>query len=342
MEKDQVIEGFVRKLLGQASKQDEALLEWWMMEHPEDKELFRNMEKFWNDNSQQNTSYVDEAYSKLLSRIRETEGIDATGQQKSTGRRIWMMQVAAAAALIFLVAAGWLWFSGQPGEEKRTTQRADWIVKQTTPAMRSVITLGDGTKIWLNADSRLEFPRTFRKNERRVVLDGEAFFEVAHNPEKPFIIELDKGTIRVLGTSFNVRAYANEETVETSVATGKVAFIPAYDNIMRQPDTFYIVPENKVAYDIDRENVQVNATVSDKDKSWIDGELNFNDATLVRFGLALERNFDKQIRFAVEDPDRIRITGAFKDDSLNDILLYMAKLTGLKYEINGEDILIYE
>lgn len=84
------------------------------------------------------------------------------------------------------------------------------------------MTLSDGTKVWLNAETTLEFPIVFINEERVVKLSGEAYFEVVHNSEKPFIVECDGQRIKVLGTSFNINAYSNEPTIRTTLLSGKV------------------------------------------------------------------------------------------------------------------------
>ena len=110
--------------------------------------------------------------------------------------------------------------------------------KQNAKGVKSTIELADGSKIWLNADSKVQYPALFNGSTREVYLNGEAFFDIAKNPSKPFIIHLSNGTVRVLGTSFNIKAYDNEPVVETSVATGKVAFIPKLKNNQRADTVF--------------------------------------------------------------------------------------------------------
>ncbi len=156
--------------------------------------------------------------------------------------RAWISWTAAAAAILLLIGGAWTFWG--PSSTKPITFTAfhpetdtvRWLHRQNGKAIRAVLELADGSKIWLNADSKLSYPEQFSAHSREVFLTGEAFFQVASSPQKPFIVHLNKGTIRVLGTSFNVRAYENEP-VQTSVSTGKVAFIPKY-NDARAPDTF--------------------------------------------------------------------------------------------------------
>ena len=97
-----------------------------------------------------------------------------------------------------------------------------WVEKHTRPGEQRRLQLADGSVVWLNAGSRLRYPAAFARPQREVFLEGEAFFEVARDPKKPFLIHAGQSTTRVLGTSFSVRSYAREPAVVVVVVT--VAF----------------------------------------------------------------------------------------------------------------------
>ena len=109
--------------------------------------------------------------------------------------------------------------------------------KQKTPALvyntidipiggEYQLVLADGTKVWLNADSKLRFPVSFTAERREVYLEGEAYFEVAKDSEHPFIVHISRGAIEVLGTGFNVRDYREEQKTVTTLVQGKVVYRP--------------------------------------------------------------------------------------------------------------------
>jgi ferric-dicitrate binding protein FerR (iron transport regulator) len=214
------------------------------------------------------------------------------------------------------------------------------IEKSNSKGVKSIIELSDGSKIWLNADSRIEYPDVFAGTTREVHLHGEAFFEVAKNPAKPFIIHLDKGTIRVLGTSFNVRAYDDEAVVETSVRTGKVAFIPKYKSAKKKADTVFITPDNKVRFSYRQEQVVLEPTVSKDDKAWTEGTLIFKDNSFEEIAAALERSFGKQVVFVSEKVKAYRFRGSFNNDSLDNIMFYLQKIKDFKYKITSTQLII--
>src|SRR5690606_41282091 len=95
--------------------------------------------------------------------------------------------------------------------------------------------LSDGTKVWLNAASSLKFPTSFEGNERRVELNGEGYFEVAHNPAKPFHVNSNEIDVQVLGTHFNIMAYADEAFVKTTLLEGSFKIIKAGESLVIAP-----------------------------------------------------------------------------------------------------------
>ncbi|WP_341839839.1 FecR family protein [Chitinophaga caseinilytica] len=266
----------------------------------------------------------------------------SVASRKGNAWKWW--SVAATAAL--LIGCAWALWGPSKTPIPNTivfqpaTDTLQWLHRQNGKAIRAVLELADGSKIWLNADSKLSYPEQFGPRSREVFLTGEAFFQVASSPQKPFIVHLSKGTIRVLGTSFNVRAYDNEP-VQTSVSTGKVAFIPKYDDA-RAPDTFYITPDEKVTWHHEGERPEKSATSGDEDRAWTDGGLVFRDASLEDICRELERTFGKKVQFNSDAPRYYRMTGAFRNNSLPEILFYLSRSKNFRYTITDSTLLISE
>ncbi len=128
--------------------------------------------------------------------------------------------IRIAAAFLILIAAFFVIKGGLKLTEQTQIVRAE-------SGIQKVITLADGSKVTLNENSIIKFSSNFNNKDRKINLIGEAFFEVKSNPSKPFHVETDLANIKVIGTSFNVRAYENEEVVEVYVNTGKVSVTPS-------------------------------------------------------------------------------------------------------------------
>ncbi len=123
---------------------------------------------------------------------------------------------AVAASLVLLVASAAYFM--MPVDSIQNLAFSDQQEQITQKGQHSVITLEDGTKVWLNADSRLEYPKTFSdKSVREVYLDGEGFFKVTRNEKKPFVVKTAGIDIKVLGTSFNVKSYREDKRIETTL-----------------------------------------------------------------------------------------------------------------------------
>lgn len=325
-----------RKLAGEATTAEQQELESMLQEYPELRERYQLLQQYFTVSSYHSSSETELALQRTMSRISSNNNITPVKRMfpwKWAG-------VAAAAILISAVAIVVL----RPKQQQMEV--AKLMERQNGKATKATIELADGSKIWLNADSKLSYPEVFNGNTREVFLTGEAFFDIAANPKKPFIVHLSSGSIHVLGTSFNIRAYENE-AVQTSVKTGKVAFIPAYE-AGKKPDTIYITPDEKVTYrkavaDDEADDAIVREiTSAEDDKAWTEGRLVFRDKTLEEIASELERTFGKKVSFGSDAPRYYRLTGAFQDNSLQDIMYYLARSKAFHYTITDSTLLITE
>jgi ferric-dicitrate binding protein FerR (iron transport regulator) len=325
-----------RKLAGEATTAEQQELESMLQGYPELRERYQLLQQYFTVSSYHSSSETELALQRTMSRISSNNNVTPVKRMfpwKWAG-------VAAAAILITAVAVVVL----RPRQQQMEV--AKLMERQNGKATKATIELADGSKIWLNADSKLSYPEVFNGNSREVFLTGEAFFDIAANPKKPFIVHLSSGSIHVLGTSFNIRAYENE-AVQTSVRTGKVAFIPAYE-AGKKPDTIYITPDEKVTYrkavaDDEADDAIVREiTSAEDDKAWTEGRLVFRDKTLEEIASELERTFGKKVSFESDAPRYYRLTGAFQDNSLQDIMYYLARSKAFHYTITDSTLLITE
>jgi len=315
-----------RKLAGEASPEELRELETLLAADPEADERQKLLGQFWARQENGSHPQIEHNLQKVLASL----GLPPT--HKKIGFPWWKM-----AAAVFIVVAGVV-----VALEKRNTPAvvSSLTEKHNVKGTRSIIQLADGSKIWLNADSRLKYPDLFKGSTRDVYLNGEAFFDVAKNPEHPFIIHLANGTVRVLGTSFNIRAYDNESTVETSVATGRVAFIPKYHSSGKRQDTVYLAPDHKASYTFRREELTTAPTVAQDDKAWTEGRLIFRGETMEDIAIQLERDFGKKVIFLDEDPRHFVFTGSFGNNTLEEIMYYLSRTKKFTYKITGSELLI--
>lgn len=191
--------------------------------------------------------------------------------------------------------------------------------------------LEDGTRIWLNADSRFRFPSKFAANKRHVELEGEGYFEVAHAAQKPFTVSYKDKTVRVLGTRFNINAYHTGEAV--TLLQGSIEWNSPQRTIVMQPG----------------QQVQVNAsevttrTVNAEDYIlWIKNTLLLEQKTVKNLFDEIERHYDIEVRYKGQIPDSIQFNGAFEFPQTLNQMLSLINSTGKVTAIMKEHYVLVE
>jgi len=160
------------------------------------------------------------------------------------------------------------------------------------------IVLSDGTRAFLNAGSRLIYPSRFTRKTREVYLFGEAFFEVAHNQDKPFIVKTNDIDVEVLGTKFNLSVYPSDKFIETVLVEGKVRISENGHRLLNKE--YILQPNQRAAYNRDSEETEISNVDVEHYVSWHKGYLNFESLELNRVIKKLERYYN--IKIVLNDP----------------------------------------
>lgn len=341
MSNDRLLELIGRKLSGEATEAELNELDRLLAADEEARARYKLMQQFWEQHDDINQAAIEESLKKTLAQL-ELSPSTQLMQLPYKNKKFNYKTLFKIAAAVIIVAGVADWLMLNTTSKSSSAENKTLVEKQNTKGVKSTIELADGSKIWLNADSKIQYPKVFAANTREVYLNGEAFFEVAKNPAKPFIIHLANGTIRVLGTSFNVRAYDNEKVVETSVSTGKVAFIPKYKTSEKQQDTVFLTHDKKVRYLFVAEKVLTESTLAEEDKAWTEGKLIFKAMTFEEIAVVLERSFGKKIVFMAGNMKGVRLTGSFENNSLEEIMYYLSRTKEFHYKITGTEVLIAE
>lgn len=217
------------------------------------------------------------------------------------------------------------------------------IVKQTDQAVplqyNSLIvpkasfykmTLADGTKVWVNALSQLKFPAQFSPRERRVFLEGEAYFEVTPNTDQPFIVESRGNEIKVLGTHFNINSYSNQ--VRTTLAEGRVE--------VRQNDQRVELFPGEYASSIKDNLIKGKADLA-HDLAWHNNEFYFKKETITNIAHQLSRWYDLDVTFRGDVQLDKEYTGSIERDvKLSQVLEMLSYVSNLKFEVEGNKLII--
>ncbi|QJB38662.1 FecR domain-containing protein [Chitinophaga oryzae] len=209
--------------------------------------------------------------------------------------------------------------------------------KMTTPKGRQFrVTLPDGTNVWLNAASSLRYPTSFTGNERRVEVTGEAYFDVVKNAGKPFIVQVkDKADIEVLGTSFNINAYENEQAIRTTLLNGGVRVgVPSTD----YKKAVVLTPGQQAQIAGQQITVAVNQP-TDKILAWKNGLFNFDGADLEEVMRQLERWYDIEVIYENGIPHTRFIGELSRQIALTD-LLDILKRTEVDFRVEGRKLIV--
>ncbi|MDN5204276.1 DUF4974 domain-containing protein [Fulvivirgaceae bacterium BMA10] len=264
-------------------------------------------------------------FTKVFKKAQEKE------QELLKGRKKPYKWYSVAAAVVILISAYSLFYFSRKEQVDTQIEAITWIEKQTARGQNLIVRLPDGSKIRLNAESKIRFPNKFTSGKREVVLEGEGFFEVEENPNLPFVVTTGEVNTTVLGTSFNVRSYIEESTVQIAVKTGKVA-------VSDKNQELILTPNQVATYDNQKHFVMEEKDISSL-IAWTDGGFIFDQKPLEEITAQLERRYDVDI--TIDDPalKRIRITLKQKGESLTTVLNILSKSGGFDYEIKGKNVL---
>lgn len=201
------------------------------------------------------------------------------------------------------------------------------------------IVLNDGTEVWLNADSRLKFPTDFKGRERRVVFSGEAYFKVAHDDRYPFIVETDLGNIKVYGTEFNVRRYAEEQEVRTTLVDGSVGFCASEDT---SENYVKIQPGYQISYGLGQEIGIKKINVSNE-IAWRNQLFSFESRPLEEIMRDIARWYDVEVSFEDEHLKKLYFTCSLdRYDKIEKLLRFFEEVYDIEFKIEGKHITVME
>lgn len=242
---------------------------------------------------------------KILSRI----------ERQRTIRRRWIYGIAASVA----IAVGLFSFQNLVNHETENYREI-----KTSYGEKYIVALPDGSRVWLNACSKLTYPEQFKKKTREVHIDGEGFFEISKNPDAPFIVNTNQMQIEVLGTSFNVHDYSGDKKASVSLETGKIK--------LKLPDNpeygINLSPGKAAIHNAGEPDCKIinndNYTYS---SAWRDDRLNFYNTSIEEVIKTLERKYDISVSIADPDIETYSYTFCSRQESLNDILNRMKLIT---------------
>jgi ferric-dicitrate binding protein FerR (iron transport regulator) len=270
--------------------------------------------------------------SSLLDKIHHKININKQNiKNPNAGITTWLTR-AAAILLIPVLAFLFYTISEKKSESINYTSNltVDSLEIIAPAGSRTVVQLSDGSEVHLNYGSKLKYPQNFTGDTRGVILLGEGYFNIAHNPEKPFIVKTGKLNVKALGTKFNVQAYPGEEIIATTLVEGKVVVEQKFAN-GNIKTIGAMEPGQHVNYDLNSEVVSCTKGSVEKYIAWKDGKLVFENESIVEVTDRLSRMFNVDFEVADNVKD-YSYTVTFVDEPLFQILDLMTIATPVTYK----------
>lgn len=256
-------------------------------------------------------------------------------------KRGWNFLIRAVAIIIpFVVVSLFVLLSRRESLPTPPSQ-TEQVEKRTQKGQKLEITFTDGTRVKLNADSRLIYAHPFAEDMREVYLEGEAFFDVAPNPDRPFIVHTGNLFTKVLGTSFNIRTYPEEDAIKVSVVSGSVMVeskTEAKDQEANQP--ILLKPSEMVTYDKKKFTTEVAPIDIENIIAWNNDILIFNNARFSEVVDQLERWYGVEFEIERKAPIKKGFSGTFENQSLEYVLEGISYTSDFEYELQGNTVII--
>ncbi|WP_075558953.1 FecR family protein [Parabacteroides timonensis] len=317
-------EQIIKYLKGQSTPGESEEIENWILEGKENADIFFEIERLWMLKREAvivHSSRIETAYHRLSNLLRPK-----SQKYKLFGPRYWKYAAVALLALLITIDI----FYDRP----TIPDSANMI--EVPKGQRVNLVLSDGTKVCLNSNSRLHYPAVFSGKQRHVELEGEAFFEVTHDEKCPFVVQVPDMTIKVLGTTFNVKAYQNEVTYVT-LESGKVEV-----RTTDERESVMLNPCEQVSYS-KQTGLKLHRVNGNAFYAWKSGEIAYVDNSLSEIVKDLERRFDVRIRIEGQGLAERKFSLRVENNAtLSQILTLLKGTRQLDFNLNGEQVIIYK
>jgi transmembrane sensor len=353
------------KISGEATKEELEELEVLLKQNPELATTVDDLQGLWKKSHRAVSKETENAFARHSQRLNKIMPAVVSGpeqkikekavlQKFAASNKIYKFWWVAAAASVFII-----WFFAR-NSESISSKAVDNTVS-TNAGYKASINLPDGSKVWLNGDSKITYNGDLKGNTREVFLSGEAFFDIAKDKTRPFIIHTRTINLKVLGTAFNVRSYENDKETETALVHGSIE-VTLRDNpdkkIILKPGEKLMVKNSSI---VDTLSKYKKSEVSDEDEpiavlakmryygndssivetSWTKDRLVFYDERLDKIALNLERWFKVSVLIKEEQLKKEKYTATIEEgDKLEEVLEALKAAEGFHYSIKNKEVII--
>lgn len=337
-----------RFISGNANEEQLRMLNEWMNRHPDNRELVRDLEEIWQSTpSEEFEIDVQAAWKEFQSRKevsnrREFKNVGSIPQKTTKN----LMYVARVAAVVLVSVFVGIFAHYTLTTTQNTGQVSEFYLMQTLETKKGEkarITFSDGSRVVLNSSSSVRFPQEFHGEKREVHLEGEAYFEVAHDPDHPFIVYAQDVEVEVLGTEFNVQSWSEDVAIGVAVREGKVAVSSTSKSMINKvQDENNVILTEGLYTRVEKDGIptppqSVNVT---NHLLWTHGGLHFDNVPFSKVVRDIERRFNVQVVGVSDELKDVTYTGTFQYADLDEVLSVIGASMEIEYERKGANIII--
>lgn len=322
----------ISRLRGNLTDDEAAIFGEWIL-IGDNEVLFKQLEKVWHNIQHKVSEYepdLEYYWKEMSARIARSEE-KAKAEEVKTRYipiRKFYTGLAAASVALVLIFSGLLYV---------LTAHSDLNHTQTYTSIngKSKISLPDGSTVWLHSNTTLTYMAEKEDQKREVKLDGEAYFDIKHDEEKPFYVKAGDVSVRVLGTEFNVNAYGDNEDIEVSLHEGSVA-------MMANNKTVKLRPGEEGKFDADRNSLFVKKGDVDFAKSWTSESLRFENKNLREVCRYLSKWYSVDIIIDKKIPDNQLYTFTLRTESLEEVARILSRINSINYKFDEDNKLYFQ
>ncbi len=311
---------------GKLGEADKLQVEIWKKSSEANQLLFEETERAWQE--------ID--FLQTMKKYDSVQALQRVNNKiEKKGKNFLTLIQRVAAILILPLILSTLYFALK--KPMSPSSNSNQMFTITSPAgMRSEYVLPDGTKVCLNSKTSLQFPSVFEDDFRNVTLKGEAYFQVAENKKKPFIVHTGEVNIEVTGTEFKASNYPDENLTEIVLVKGSInLFKGSYSNTNKR--LYKLSPGERALFDESEGEIHIDDVNVDKYISWKDGILMFRDDSMGEVVKRLNRWFNVDIKLTGKELTDYVYTGTFENQSLIQILELLKISAPINYRINKRE-----
>lgn len=339
------IEKLISKFIdGSYNQEDKERLHKYIKDSYKDKSLNDLLLKHWNDLEEKNI-FIDEGrLNSLKIQLQKRIFPEAANENSENKNQLysWKSFFSKAAAILAIpLLLTSIYVSYHLGKNKGLQGSGNAVIQEivSSPGSRVHFKLPDQTDVWLNSGSKLEFPTSIATNDqRRVKLSGQGYFKVAHDEKHPFFVETNSFTVKVLGTSFDVSCYDNDNSFSSTLEKGSISILNKNNKEIGR-----LVPGEKAVIEKANELMSINKVETELVTSWKDGKLIFRNTPLPEVTKQMERWFNCKIEVDSKLADSgISYTATIQQETIEEVLKMIEISTHVKTKIENRNVKIWK